>query len=301
MNAFGEHYLQDSFAGGHLINKGFVMAVAMEHASYATKKWRGMNDARIGVLQTATAHSDAYQVPQAAQDKIDDRKAGRPARANVLDNRKLKARDPQSALESAKQAGGTKAAGKRNEMAASGIDPNTMSFEQYRTWLNDLWIQKITNTLHDKYCLKGLEVASPDKPAIFKIYGDSNMMRSGEGAEYTAGTSEMSRRSINLLVQNKRHELTPVVAGGSPRIPPRPVPRVEAIMARFPNTVKDDDGTVMSLQTWATGAPMRKKIAQIVSALSSEGWKEGKLTAVTKALSVAKTVSPGLDAAHGPF
>jgi hypothetical protein len=46
---------------------------------------------------------------------------------------------------------------------------------------------------------------------------------------------------------------------------------------------------------------MCKKIAAIVSALSAEGWKEGKLTAVVKGLSVAKTVSPGLSAAHGPF
>jgi hypothetical protein len=301
MNAFGEHYLQDSFAGGHLINKGFVMAVAMEHASAVTKKWRGMNDARIQELQTATAHSDAYDVPDAAKAKLDAQKSGRRIGTNAFDDPTMKARDPQSALEAAKQAGGTAAAGRRNEIAASGIDPNSMSFEQYRTWLNDLWLQKITNTLHDKYCLKGLDVASPDNSKIFKIYGDSNMMRSGEGAEYTAATSEMSRRAINLLVQNKRNELTPVVPGGKPRIPPKPVPRIEAIVSRFPNTVKDDDGTVMSLQNWATGTPMRKKIAAIVSALSAEGWKEGKLTAVTKGLSIGKTVSPGLDAAHGPF
>ncbi len=95
-----------------------------------------------------------------------------PARANVLDDRDDEARDPQTALEAAKaegrpsNAGGTGArdAAKRKEMAASGIDPDSMSFEQYRTWLNDFWLQKITNTLHDKYCLKGLEVASPDKP-----------------------------------------------------------------------------------------------------------------------------------------
>jgi hypothetical protein len=127
------------------------------------------------------------------------------------------------------------------------------------------------------------------------------MMRSGEGAEYTAATSEMSRRSINLLVQNKRNELTPLVPGGPPRIPPKPVPRMEAIMARFPNTVKDDDGTVMSLQTWATGAPMRKKIAGIVSALSAEGWKEGKLTSIVRIASPLKTVAAGLGADHGPF
>ena len=48
-------------------------------------------------------------------------------------------------------------------MEASGLAPGSLTFEQYRTWLNDFWLQKITNTLHDIYCLKGLEVSSPDQ------------------------------------------------------------------------------------------------------------------------------------------
>jgi len=46
LNSFGEHYLQDSYAAGHLINKGFIMAVAMEHSSAATKKIRGLTGAK---------------------------------------------------------------------------------------------------------------------------------------------------------------------------------------------------------------------------------------------------------------
>ncbi len=305
LNAFGEHYLQDSFAAGHLINKGFVMAVAMEHVSAATKKVRGMDDPKIQALQQATAHSGAYAVPKAAHKR--ERGKG-PAVGPLEDQASMTARDPQSALEAAKRKGAATLgsdnakswAAKREEMSASGINPNSMSFEQYRTWLNDLWLQKITNTLHDKYCLKGLEVSSPDKKGLFRIYGDSNMMRSSEGAEYTAETSLMSRTAINRLVNNKRNALTPATPG-KPVIPPKPVTNTNAILARFPNTVKDDDGTVMSLEQWATGAEMRKKIKELVDFFTTERWKEGKLTGVVKGLSVGKTVAAGLGAKHGPF
>ena len=47
MNAFGEHYLQDSYAAGHLINKGFVMAVAMEHVVAGDEDGPGYDAAKI--------------------------------------------------------------------------------------------------------------------------------------------------------------------------------------------------------------------------------------------------------------
>lgn len=297
MNAFGEHYLQDSFAGGHLINKGFVMAVAMEHSSAVTKKVRGMTDAQIASVQKATKHGKAYDLPAAAQQKV----TGHAGPGNAMDDPNIRARDPQTALESAKAAGGTQTQGKRNEMTASGLDPNLMTFNQYRTWLNDFWFQKITNTLHDKYCINGLRVASPDNQNLFKIYGDNNMMRSGEGAEYAALTSQMSRNAINQLVRNRRNALTPVVPGGKPRIPAKRVTSVDQIFARFPNEVVDDDGTRMSLKEWATGAPMRRKIADMVAFFSKEGWTDGKLTRVVKGASPFKSVAAGLGPSHGPF
>jgi hypothetical protein len=315
INAFGEHYLQDSYAAGHLINKSFVMAVAMEHVSAATKKARGWTDLMIHDVQVGTAHRDAYDVPAAAHLREGERTAGQPkTRGTALDKQSsTTARDPQTALEAAKAEGakklaqgtsqkGAEKAAKRKEVEATGIAPHSgMTFEQYRVWLNDFWLQKITNTLHDKYCLNGLWVSSPDHPNLFKVYGDASMMKSSLGAEYTAETSQMSRDSINTLVNNKRRALTPPNPQGPPVAPPKPVPTVEAILARFPDTVRDDDGTVMSLKDWATGAPMRKKIAELVAFFTTERWKEGKLTGLIKAGSLVKDVAPGLTAEHGPF
>ena len=300
MNAFGEHYLQDSFAAGHLINKGFVMAVAMEHMSAATKWIRGVTDEHIIELQTATAHKDAYQLPQAAQDKVEAKASRANEPKNAMDDTKIKARDPQSALDAArvkKDAGAGPGAIKDAEMLASGLDRFGMSFEQYRLFLNDFWLQKITNTLHDKYCINGLTVASPDNPKLFKIYGDNNMMRSSEGAAYTAATSLMSRGAINALVNNKREALAASgPGGGEPAAKRLDVPSVSAIVARFPDRVIDDDGTAMSLETWATGAPMRKKIAQVVH------WRKGDTaTGLVRLMSTGKQVSSGLTKDHGAF
>jgi hypothetical protein len=293
LNAFGEHYLQDSFASGHLINKGFVMAIALEH-----RVTGGLDDNQIAEIQAATAHTDAYALPADAKAKVDAKAAGNAVPNNSIDDPTMKPRDPQSALESAKAVGaqgGTRAEGRREEMSASGINPDSMTFAQYRGFLNDLWLQKITNTLHDKYCVNGLSVASPDNPTIFKIYGDSNMMRSSEGATYTAATSQMSRNAINALVNNKREELSAAEAGGPAR-QPLPVASVEDIIARFPNRVVDDDGTEMPLVQWATGAPMRKKVGDIVNALTGDF-----VTGFLRGVSAFKPVSAGLDASHGPF
>lgn len=298
INAFGEHYLQDSFAAGHLINKGFVMAVAMEHMSAGTKLIRGVTDAHVQALQTATAHKEAYALPDAAKAKVDAKANGNAEPQNAMDDATLKARDPQSALDAAKTKkaeGAGPGAIKKAEMQTIGLAPYAMSFEQYRLWLNDFWLQKITNTLHDKYCVQGLSVASPDNPDIFKIYGDSNMMRSSEGAAYTAATSQMSRGAINALVENKRQALSAAEAGG-PVQKPTHVPSIEDIVARFPNRVIDDDGTPMSLETWATGDPMRKKIAAVVASFTGDF-----ITGAVRAVSTVKQVSKGLGPDHGAF
>ena len=120
------------------------------------------------------------------------------------------------------------------------------------------------------------------------------MMRAAEGAEYTA-------RDVADVPQRHQHagartSATADPAGAEPAgLPPVPVTTPEAILARFPNRVVDDDGTEMSLENWATGQPMRDKIKELVEFFTTERWKEGKLTGVVKGLSVGKDVAPGLE------
>ncbi len=309
INAFGEHYLQDSYAAGHLINKGFVMAVAMEHVSAATKKARGIEG--TGDAGPAEGHRPQGGVldPVGGEEPPDrdERRhraeglsARQPRRHDGTRSRRRRWRPPRRRAPTVhnnnplmKQA--AQQAAKHEEMKASGLAPGSLTFEEYRTWLNDFWLQKITNTLHDIYCLKGLEVSSPDQRNLFRVYGDSSMIKSAAGAEYTARTSQMSRDAINALVRNKRLQLS-----GRPGAMLQ-VPTVMQILSRFPDRVVDDDGTEMSLQNWATGQPMRDKIEKLVAFFTKERWSEGKLTGVIKGLSVGKDVAPGLRPKHGPF
>jgi hypothetical protein len=299
LNAFGEHYLQDSFAGGHLINKGYVMAQAMKHMTKATKTSRGLTKATRDLYRAATAHSAGYDVPGAAH-----RRMQRDTTASVLDNpQEMTARDPQTALEAArraKAAGGLRAyAAGREEVQAFGLNPDTVDFDDYRMWLNDFWLQKITNTLHDMFCLKGLVVSSPARPQVFRAYGDSNMMRSQAGAKEAALASQMSHEAINTLVANRRNALTAAAQPGARKPLPRPVKDENAILARFPDHVKYK-GHTYSLKDWATGAPMDALIASVVK--STVGVvTEGKMNALVRVASPLKSVSAGLTKDHTPF
>jgi hypothetical protein len=168
------------------------------------------------------------------------------------------------------------------------MDPGKVSLEQYRTWLNDAWFQKITNTLHDTFCVGGLDVGSQVKPKLFKIYGDGNMLRSDEGAKETATTSRMSINAINDLAAFRRAQLT-AMPGARPVKPPRPV---ESIMTHFPDQVSWN-GQTYSLKDWATGAPMTTLVHNAMDkALNSK---------IIKPYSAFKGFTGGLAPEHTPF
>jgi hypothetical protein len=74
------------------------------------------------------------------------------------------------------------------------------------------------------------------------------------------------------------------------------VPSVEEIFRHFPDRVRHE-GHEVTLETWATGAPMKEIIRDVLTAFS------GRYSAVTAAISVAstlKSVSAGLEAKHSP-
>jgi hypothetical protein len=296
LSSFGEHYLQDSFAAGHLINKGYIMAYCLTKTSEITNAWRGMGSPQIREMLRKTAHREAYQAPKLAKSAIESQQKAdvRMANDDVLGSLEsqlegieseikldqMKARDPQSAKDRAAREG-------ISEVEAAGLDPNVISMEQYRTWLVDSWYQKITNTLHDKFCIQGLEVGSPDQPQLFKIFGDNNMLRSAEGAKYTAETSRMSIDDINNLGEWKRQQLRALEAGGGV-LGPKPDATLN-IIARFPDRVKVD-GKAYDLVDWATGPAAR--------ALADDACDEVKNSFVA-AISPVKPLSE--DLVHQPF
>ena len=297
LSSFGEHYLQDSFASGHLINKGFIMAYCLTKTSDATNAWRGMGTPQIGEMLRSTAHKEAYEAPKLAKTAIESQKvadvewakddvasAFEPQMEAINKERELnqlKARDPQSAKDRSRREG-------ISEVEAAGLDPNLITMEQYRKWLVDAWYQKITNTLHDKFCVEGLEVGSPDQPDLFKIFGDNNMLRSAEGAKYTAVTSRMSINDINNLGNWKRRQLRAHRGGVGAALGPKPDATLQ-IISRFPDRVKVG-GKTHDLVDWATGAAARK--------LADDACDEVKNNFV-QGISVGRVLSE--DLVHQPF
>jgi hypothetical protein len=205
------------------------------------------------------------------------------------------ARDPQTALERGRRGFAAQGSifGRAEEVRGIGLGAGDVTFEQYRYWLNDLWLQKITNTLHDKFCVEGLTVSSPAHPILFKIYGDGHMLGAKLGTEETALASRMSHDAINAEVANKRSALLP--GGGHDRVP---VHSEAAIMSHFPDHVLVGHAPI-PLRDWATGNHMRKLIRKLVQGTTAVS--EGKVTGVTRAGSGARGVSPHLGAQHIPF
>jgi hypothetical protein len=285
------------------------MAEAMRHLSRVALWAHDLDERHLKAFRTATKHAAAYDIPQSAFNRLGEEARGGPLTPYpaLADRTITTARDPQTALERGRTAITAnplqKLHSKREEVRGIGLNPDDVKFDQYRYWLNDFWLQKITNTLHDKWCVEGLVVGSPVKPNLFRIYGDSHMLGAQSGTHETAMASRMSHHAINAEAGNKRQQLLREAGARDVGQPERVVTEAH-IMSHFPNQVRVAGETV-SLKDWATGAHMKRVIKDLVD-LSMSSVQEGKLTGVVRGASALKEVSAGLGpenvpSAHDPF
>ena len=110
-------------------------------------------------------------------------------------------------------------------------------YKDYVRFMQDAFLQKSTNALHDYYCVNGLKVLAADGHSVHKIYGDNNMLNkeSSKGVKESAQTSRMSRDSILEIAANGVES---------------PTKKTSAILKRFPAKVELDNGTQVSLAEW---------------------------------------------------
>jgi hypothetical protein len=223
-NGFGDHYLQDSFAAGHLINKILIMQWFVE--------WLGTNhdwiDKVMGPVGTR------WIAEWGRVKRMTSRRQPGLAGMELYDRPKSgKATDPQSAEEMP-----TKAE-RIERLGLEGPNPEE-AYRNYLAMLDNAAIQLATKLLHDHFCQKGLEVYASGK-RIGLVYGDDNMIRGGEGVEYSAETARKSQGAITDLLKGVEPEPT------------------EAIMDRLPNEVKvpGGKGEVVSLKEWHTGGKLK--------------------------------------------
>lgn len=111
-----------------------------------------------------------------------------------------------------------------------------VTYQDYMAFMNNAYVQKSTNALHDVFCLKGLQVSSGEGQQLFKVYGDDSMFNanSANGVKHSGETANMSRDAIRNIFTNGND-------GGI---------TTQNILNRLPSHVKPEGGSTVSIQAW---------------------------------------------------
>lgn len=112
-----------------------------------------------------------------------------------------------------------------------------VTYSDYFEFLNDAYVQKSTNALHNKFCEGGLYVSSGTNESLFKVYGDDSMFKSesAKGVKHSGETANMSRDAIlNIINKGDDKGIT-----------------TQAILERLPAYVKPEGvSSAISIEAW---------------------------------------------------
>jgi hypothetical protein len=229
---YADHFLQDSFAAGHLVNKTLVIQWYIEWLAAAGVSYphRDVLDTLTvarqpllhgpGHYDRAAARRDAGPVIVAAEP--DGQRAGAVPRPPW---------DPQDVADAATQ---------EERIAASGVTGDSdadrrAAYAAYLAMLGSGTVQLAVKVAHEYLNKHSLVVSSgPDGPR-FRLYGDHTLLSSPEGALRTARAAALSRRAIADLLRDGE---TTVDSWD--------------IFDSFPDHV-EQDGLMVSLPDWHRG------------------------------------------------
>ncbi len=231
-NGFGDHFLQDSYASGHLINKTLIMQWYAEWLNTGGH-WHYMKDSEWSRIQNMTV---------AKQPNL---------RGDYSNQTGIEPSDPQS-VENIPDTPQLPLTSQYRRYKKLGLQKPVGGFmgnwegtyEDFHKFLNSSLIQAGSNVLHDYFCKKGLVVSSHSHQFIGKIYGDESMLQreSGPGVRFARSTAMMSRQAIMDLLSGMPQE--------------NQAWSTAEIFKRFPAYVQDvgknssTGGGVMSLEGW---------------------------------------------------
>ncbi|MCM1965100.1 DUF4157 domain-containing protein [Streptomyces sp. G1] len=225
---YADHFLQDSFASGHLVNKTLLMQWYLEWAAPKTSvglKKLIQDFGKFGPVMTEAgqpglAPNALYEMPSPAE----------------LNGSLLKEpwwRDPQTVSELPDLAQRRTASGVRAWGEAKDVDT---AYQAYMRFMQSPAIQLASGEMHDHFCKEGLLVRDGTKGRPYKIYGDKHMLKSGTGMVNGCKASWLARTAITeLLGQGKT-----TTDGTS----------IAEIFKLFPVTVHDRKAGEMTLREW---------------------------------------------------
>ncbi|MGW5365152.1 eCIS core domain-containing protein [Actinopolymorpha pittospori] len=221
-HGYADHFLQDSFASGHLVNKTLIMQWFLEWAN-------------TGILGNAMPVADWQMVRRMMTTADQGGLAARalydgfadPAKRGVV-------RDPQTAEEQWALERRITVSGVRRADFRSDVD----AYKHYLRLINNAGVQLSSGILHDHYTEEGLYVASVDHPTAFQIYGDCTMMNGGDGVRIAAETAQLSQAALGDLLARGTTSIT-----------------TQQIFNRFPTKVRGARRSgapeeLLSLQEW---------------------------------------------------
>ncbi|RRR85969.1 DUF4157 domain-containing protein [Streptomyces sp. RP5T] len=208
---YADHFLQDSFAAGHLINKTLIMQWFIE--------WVASTD-----------------IPVADWDFIKDmttvRQPGLAGRRMYEPGYPGPSDDPQTAQE---------ALSVEDRVAASRLvaDPTgdlDGTYQRYLLFLSSAAAQLASANLHDYYNNHSLWVASPDHQQPYEVWGDATLLTGGNGSEgvrVTGTASRMSREAIRETIEKGATSIT-----------------TQKIRDQFPTQVYSTQAGLQTLEAW---------------------------------------------------
>jgi hypothetical protein len=218
-HGYADHFLQDSFAAGHLIDKTLVMQWFVEwaaqtslfNASQWVADWERLRYMTAGLqpgLSAGRLYDPGYQGPS---------------------------NDPQTVQESASLLA---------RLTGEGVGPGREAgrlagYSDYLTFLTSAVTQLAAAELHDSYNGDSLWVSSPAHPAGYRIWGDDTLLSGadgGEGVLTTSLTADLSRRALTQIIDDGGTGIS-----------------VEQIRRNFPTKAGADARSLTDLRTWATG------------------------------------------------
>jgi hypothetical protein len=218
---YADHFLQDSFAAGHLANKTLVMQWYVE---WLLKSGAFFADrALLGELtreRQPFLHGPGLYLPRLGQDGLRLEPGGDAALRDIT--------DPQSTAE-----GRTLA----DRIARSGVSGSTAGQREHRyvcylALMGSSVAQLATGVVHDHFNQRSLVVAGGPADSPYLAWGDRTMLDGEAGTVRAATAAQASRRAITELLSTGETGITS-----------------REIFASMPSRV-EVDGSLLSLPDW---------------------------------------------------
>jgi hypothetical protein len=224
-SGYADHFLQDSFAAGHLINKTLVMQWYAESLVNSRLPVPGRQHlAALTMAAQPGMHGPGHYQP--VPDEADpDRLVPSPTPGAPA------VTDPQSMVE---------AATLEERIAASGVTgrdeaERAHAYSAYLTMLRSSVVQSAAGAIHGYLNDSSLVVAAGEAGDRYQLWGDWTLLRGADTGVRAAEAGQLSRQAIADVLA---HGETPISG--------------RRIFALFPDHV-EQDGALLSLPEWHSG------------------------------------------------